>query len=290
LELNKKTMQRIMLLITFAVLLFWGLYNISAVTKVLGKLLDLLSPLLLGICIAFVLNLMMAALERLWDRALAKWDSRWNRKLKRPVCLALTMVLFIGIIFAIFFILLPRLEEAGSTLVANIPTYVAQIQAWWGNLSAFGAEHGVTLPELVDASYAKTLIMLVIPVIMIILMLKGWNLIGTLIVCDLVGFVLCLVFGFIEPAKMVDAAGPIGAGLTGMLNVICFSFFMFALLEMLTRIAAIAGVEGALELEVTINEQIRAVRPIKLEDRLRHMNEKNPLLAELRRELDLEVE
>ena len=61
-------------------------------------------------------------------------------------------------------------------------------------------------------------------------------------------------------------------------------------LEMLTRIAAIAGVEGALELEVTINEQIRAVRPIKLEDRLRHMNEKNPLLAELRRELDLEVE
>lgn len=158
-ELNKKTMQRIMLLITFAVLLFWGLYNISAVTKVLGKLLDLLSPLLLGICIAFVLNLMMAALERLWDRALAKWDSRWSRKLKRPVCLALTMVLFIGIIFAIFFILLPRLEEAGSTLVANIPTYVAQIQAWWENLSAFGAEHGVTLPELaLDADSVKNTI------------------------------------------------------------------------------------------------------------------------------------
>ena len=28
----------------------------------------------------------------------------------------------------------------------------------------------------------------------------------------------------------------------------------------------------------------------KRQDRLRHMNEKNPLLAELRRELDLEVE
>ena len=99
----------------------------------------------------------------------------------------------------------------------------------------FRTSEAVTLPELVDASYAKTLIMLVIPVIMIILMLKGWNLIGTLSVCDLVGFVLCLALGFIEPAKMVDAAGPIGAGLTGMLNVICFSFFMFALLEMLTR-------------------------------------------------------
>ena len=193
-ELNKKTMQRIMLLITFAVLLFWGLYNISAVTKVLGKLLDLLSPLLLGICIAFVLNLMMAALERLWDRALAKWDSRWSRKLKRPVCLTLTIVLFIGIIFAIFFILIPRLEEAGSTLVANIPTYVTQIQAWWENLSAFGAEHGVTLPELsLDADSVKN-------TITGFLQEKGDSVVNTTmnitasIVGALVNFLLALVF------------------------------------------------------------------------------------------------
>ena len=61
-------------------------------------------------------------------------------------------------------------------------------------------------------------------------------------------------------------------------------------LEMLTRIAAIAGVKGALDVEVALDERIRAARPIKLEDRLRHMNERNPLLGELRRELDLEVE
>ena len=183
-----------MLLIAFAVLLFWGLYNISAVTKVLGNLLDLLSPLLMGICIAFVLNLMMAALERLWDRALAKWDSRWSRKLKRPVCLTLTIVLFIGIIFAIFFILIPRLEEAGSTLVANIPTYVAQIQAWWENLSAFGAEHGVTLPELsLDADSVKN-------TITGFLQEKGDSVVNTTmnitasIVGALVNFLLALVF------------------------------------------------------------------------------------------------
>ena len=147
-DLNKKTMQRMMLLIAFAVLLFWGLYNISAIGSVLSRLLSLLSPLLIGICIAFVLNLMMTALERLWDRASAKGSGRWSRRLKRPVCLVLTMVLFLGIIFAIIFILIPRLEEAASTLAANIPTYVAQIQAWWDNLSAFASGHGVTLPEL----------------------------------------------------------------------------------------------------------------------------------------------
>ena len=148
LELNKRNIKRIMLLIAFAALLYWGLNNLSWLSGILSGLLSLLSPLLLGICIAFVLNLMMAALERLWDRALAKWSSPWRGKLKRPVCLTLTMVLFVGIIFAIFFILIPRLEEAATTMVANIPTYVSQIQSWWENLSGFAAEHGVTLPEL----------------------------------------------------------------------------------------------------------------------------------------------
>ena len=147
-ELNNKTGKRIMLLIAFAALLYWGLNNLSLLGGLLKALGGLLSPLLIGICIAFVLNLLLKALERLWDRALAKWNSPWRDKLKRGVCLTLTMVLFLGIIFAIFFILIPRLEEAGSTLVANIPTYVAQVQTWWENLSTFAEEHGVTLPEL----------------------------------------------------------------------------------------------------------------------------------------------
>ena len=59
---------------------------------------------------------------------------------------------------------------------------------------------------------------------------------------------------------------------------------------MLTRIARLAGIEGALELEVTVNEQVRATRPIRLEDRVKYLTEKNPLVAELRKALDLEVE
>ncbi|WP_064974740.1 DNA polymerase III subunit gamma/tau [Alistipes provencensis] len=59
---------------------------------------------------------------------------------------------------------------------------------------------------------------------------------------------------------------------------------------MLMRIAELAGISGAIELEVIVNEQIRAARPIKLEDRVKHMTEKNPLIAELRKALDLEVE
>lgn len=59
---------------------------------------------------------------------------------------------------------------------------------------------------------------------------------------------------------------------------------------LLLAIARMAGIEGTLELDVAINETIRAARPIKLEDRIRYLTEKNPLLTELRQTLDMEVE
>ena len=147
-ELNKKNFKCILLLVFCAILLYWGLNNLSALSAVVDSFFSLLAPLLLGICVAYVVNLLLKVVERLWDKALAKAPEIWRGKLKRPICLTLTMLLFLGIIFAIIFILIPRLEEAGSTLVANIPTYVAQVQTWWENLSGFAEEHGVMLPEL----------------------------------------------------------------------------------------------------------------------------------------------
>ena len=60
--------------------------------------------------------------------------------------------------------------------------------------------------------------------------------------------------------------------------------------EILLTIARTAGVDGTLDLEVKVNEQIRAARPIKLEDRIKHMTEKNPMVLELKKALDMEYE
>ena len=60
--------------------------------------------------------------------------------------------------------------------------------------------------------------------------------------------------------------------------------------EILLTIARTAGVDGTLDLEVKVNEQIRAARPIKLEDRIKHMTEKNPMVLELKKVLDMEYE
>ena len=147
-ELNKKNIKRVLLLIACAILLYWGLNNLSVLGGLLRSILSLFSPLLIGVGIAYVMNLLLMAIERLWDKALKKAPELWRVKLKRPICLTLAFLLFLGIIFAIIFILIPRLEEAGTTLVANVPTYITQIQGWWDNLTAFAADHGITLPEL----------------------------------------------------------------------------------------------------------------------------------------------
>ncbi len=59
---------------------------------------------------------------------------------------------------------------------------------------------------------------------------------------------------------------------------------------LLMQIVEEASIEGLVELCVAVNEEIRAERPIKLEDRLKHLNEKCEKLAELRKALDMEVE
>ena len=61
-------------------------------------------------------------------------------------------------------------------------------------------------------------------------------------------------------------------------------------LELLTRIAELAGVNGALTLEIAVDENIRAAKPIKLEDRVKFITDKNPIVNELRKALDLEFE
>ena len=83
---------------------------------------------------------------------------------------------------------------AATTMVANIPTYVSQIQSWWENLSGFAAEHGVTLPELsLSADQVKE-------TITGFLQEKGDSVVNTTlnittsIVGALVNFLLALVF------------------------------------------------------------------------------------------------
>ncbi len=60
--------------------------------------------------------------------------------------------------------------------------------------------------------------------------------------------------------------------------------------ELMGNIVEIAGVDGYIALSVTVNEQMRVKRPIKLEDRILHFRELNPAIVEFTEALDLQVD
>ncbi len=60
--------------------------------------------------------------------------------------------------------------------------------------------------------------------------------------------------------------------------------------ETLHLLAAVSGVHGPIELEVVIDESVKPTRPIRLEDKIKHLSDLNPEFNNLRRTLEMEIE
>ena len=98
-RLDKKAFKMILLLLVLAVLFAWLIINISWVWGIIRKILGILSPFFLGLCIAFVMNIVLRPLERLWLKLRPKKSGKLYGKLMRPVCLSLSLLIIFGIIF-----------------------------------------------------------------------------------------------------------------------------------------------------------------------------------------------
>lgn len=146
-ELSKKTVKRILLIITFTVLLIWAIYNHKLLFKYIGELYSLISPFVIGLCIAYVVNVIMRPIERLWMKLLSKCKGKWVEKMKRPICLLLSILLVIGIILAVIFIIMPELSDSVSSLVSMVPSYVSEVESWWEALALRLNKYGVELPQ-----------------------------------------------------------------------------------------------------------------------------------------------
>ena len=146
-ELSKKTVKRILLIITFTVVLIWAVYNHSMLLDYLGRLYSLVSPFVIGLCMAYVVNVIMRPIERMWMKLLSRFRGNWVEKLKRPICLLLSILLIIGIILAVVFIIMPELSKSVSSLVSMVPTYVSEVEGWWESLSDSLDKYGLELPK-----------------------------------------------------------------------------------------------------------------------------------------------
>ena len=133
-DLNRKNMKKILLLVFLSILLLVGLLNLSKVFAVAKILLGFLMPLIVGCCIAFIFNTLLLLIE---DKLFAPLNRKnfkvWTR-IRRPICLTLTVGLIAGVVFILLFLIVPELKRTFTVMIDNMPTYIKQIQSWTENL------------------------------------------------------------------------------------------------------------------------------------------------------------
>ena len=63
-ELNSKNVKKILLIILFGVVAFAAVQNLNYIARFIAKLIAVFNPVITALCIAFVLNVLLNALEK----------------------------------------------------------------------------------------------------------------------------------------------------------------------------------------------------------------------------------
>ncbi|ABX43611.1 AI-2E family transporter [Lachnoclostridium phytofermentans] len=128
-ELNHNNVKKIMLIITFTVLLYVGIQHFDVILMTFKYILGILTPFILGGCIAFILNVPLCLFEDKLFRK-GKTKNRFVNKIRRPVSILLSIILVASIIFTVTFLIIPELGSTFGDLADTITVFVQDAQKW----------------------------------------------------------------------------------------------------------------------------------------------------------------
>ena len=131
----KDNIKKYIPLITYGILLYFIVHNISTVFGYISSGIEVLMPLFIGLILAFVINMFLRFYEKkVYDNIFKKNPEKF-KKAKRPVCVILSYLSFAAIIYALIAFLTPRISESISTLTGNVPSYINSISQFLYNLT-----------------------------------------------------------------------------------------------------------------------------------------------------------
>ena len=123
--MKDKTRKDIIIIISYIALVIFALVNFSKIFVFLGKVISIFSPFLLGIILAFVLNVLNNFIEKKIFGKI-KPSKIWN-KIKRPLCITLSLILVFLTIFFVMNLLIPQLKNSASLFTDTLPAYKEDI-------------------------------------------------------------------------------------------------------------------------------------------------------------------
>ena len=129
-DLTKENVKKLRGLIVFTAVIIVCLWKYEASLKILSFVWGVICPFILGGAIAFVLNVPMNFIQRhLFSEERVK-NSKWQKKLARPVSMLIVLFLVIAAIVLIMFGLIPQLGNTFANLGQSIQEFIPQIQNW----------------------------------------------------------------------------------------------------------------------------------------------------------------
>lgn len=142
-EFNKQNIKKILLIITYTILLCFALINFKFVLNVIGYILNLLKPFIFGFCIAFILNIPLSKIENIISKLKKNKKNKKKKDIQgvnkpnkkvRAFSIMMSLIIFIGIIFFTLFLVIPEFINTISILKENVPNAFDQAKEWTMNL------------------------------------------------------------------------------------------------------------------------------------------------------------
>lgn len=132
-EFSKENLKKLRGLIILTICILVGLWKYDIVLEALGFVFNIIFPFVLGAGFAFVLNVPMNFLER---TLFSPKNGRGKilKKLARPMCLLITLLLVISVVGIVVFIVVPQLGTTFARLAGDIQGFVPKVQEWMEEL------------------------------------------------------------------------------------------------------------------------------------------------------------
>lgn len=128
-NLDKKSIKKILLMIAFAIVLYTALQNLQVVLKFAGFLLWLFNPFILGLCVAFILNVPLRFIETKVMNRIGKKNTIWLR-CRRPVSILLTIGFVVSIMLALILLIMPEVAKTVRLVGDSLPGYLDSMMVW----------------------------------------------------------------------------------------------------------------------------------------------------------------
>ncbi len=149
LPLNRRLLKYVFCITLIIAVAYTVVTQPQKLMSLIGGFVALISPFIIGFCMAYVVNLLLRPLERFWMwiwRKLKK--QKLISKIKRPLCLTFSFLIVLGVIFAIVFMIIPALKETIVSFANKVPQYAKTVEGWYYTVVEFLEQYNFALPEI----------------------------------------------------------------------------------------------------------------------------------------------